>query len=215
MTTARKAIYQTSDRLVDQEAGYEFTTWTELQLLDAFNFALGVVASRRPSAYASWVDMDLREGSGQEVGPGCEQVLSLGALKGSNGEYLDELTFTRPMNPLVKRLALCGPSSPCDDASLDGDGEYRPVTIEQVGDRGFRVWPPVPAGKDYSMEVLCFKSPSAEHLDSDVHLPNSLRPALLEIMMYYAHMYDIEAVPSRDRAAKHWEAAMTLLGATQ
>lgn len=206
MASVREVITQVSTRLVDQEVGYEFTTWTESQLLDAFNWSLQVAAGRSRADFSRWVTTTLQAGSLHDVKAPCEAVLGVGNLYSPHGESLGALDIIRPMPAALKRKPFCGTSG------CHGHEGYRPVGVELSGPRSFRIWPEVP-GAGYKLEVFCFSTPQADHLDQHVDVPVRLYAALQELMLYYAHMYDIEAVPSRDRANRHWDAAMAILEA--
>lgn len=199
MITPIELITQTSRRLVDQEECFEYTTWSKVDLLDAFNFALGVVAKYNKAYYSRPVEVHLRPGEVQELGDDCEELV--GVLNLYAGQRLIgpvPLITVRPVS-LLRRPWCADP--------------YRPAGVELTGGRTFRVVPPVPEGmRNLRMIAVCFKAPRAENLDEAIDVPVSHYPAVLELMMYYGHSFDIEAVPSRDRADAHWTRAMLLLG---
>lgn len=200
MTTPREAIRVVLDRLVDDEIGFEFTTWTEDKLFEAFVWALHAVASRAKGQFTSWKRIQLQPGDIQTPAE-CDEILAVGAVHDRYGREIADLHSEVPLPPGLKSLARCR----CQD-----DGEYTPFSLEITDPQHLMLWPPVPdAG--YQLQVQCFSVPEVSDLDTDVRLPSTVYSAILEAMMYYAHMYDLEAVPSRDRAQRHWDVAMQLL----
>lgn len=199
MASVRQIITQISDRLVDQEEGYEFTTWTQPQLLNAFNWSLQFIARQDKEPFTSWSRVEIPPDGIIELGADCEEVRGVGGLYDPNGNYVSDLDMITPLLSSLRRVPFCGGK------------DWRPGGVERYGDRSLRVWPG-PQTEGYELQVRCMSVPQADDFDADVDVPTSLLSVVQELMLYYGHMYDIEAVPSRDRAAKHMEVALIGLG---
>ena len=73
--------------------------------------------------------------------------------------------------------------------------------------------PPVPTGVDATLTISCYNTPEIDSADTVIKLPSHWKPALFELMLYYAYGVDIESVPNRDRSAVHWNNAVTIMAA--
>lgn len=190
-------IKQSSDRLVDQEPGFEYTTWSEPQLLAAFNWAVSIIADLKPEVFMRAKTVTLTGGGSVSL-EDCDRFLPPFVLVDKNGRFVRDLVQGTVRGSLRTRQ-LCS----------DDDGPYY---FNQLGENSFEVFPPMEGNdKGWKVRGQCASAPQAESQEDDIAVPTYLRAAMIELMMHYAHMYDTEAVPSRDRAAVHWNNAMTLI----
>lgn len=191
------AILESSNRLVDQEPGYEFTTWKESSLLSAFNWAVSILADLRPEIFAKPKKVTLTEGGYMSI-PECDRFLPPYVLLDKKGQFVRDLVQGTVRGSLRTRKL-------CSD---DGGPYY----FNKLSEVAFEVFPPLDANDaGWQVQGLCASAPQAEHVDEEIPVPTYMRAAILELMLHYAHMYDTEAVPSRDRAAVHWNNAMTII----
>lgn len=189
-------ILESSNRLVDQEPGFEFTTWSESQLLSAFNWAVSIIADMRPEVFSKPMTIDLPAGGTFQM-TDCDTFLPPYTLLNRRGEFVRDLAQGSVRGSLRTR-PMCG---------TDGGPYY----FNKVGDSTFEIFPANEGGHGYKIQGICAQAPQAEDVDTEIPLPVRLRAAVAELMMSYAHMYDTEAVPSRDRASMHWNNAMTII----
>lgn len=193
-------IKEASDRLVDQEPGFEYTTWKKEQLLAAFNWAVSIIADLKPETFATPMVVTLTAGSSMKV-EDCDQFLPPYVLLDKNGRFVRDLVQGTVRGSLRTRK-LCG-------------GDDGPYYFNKRGESSFEVFPPLELDDaGWQVEGQCASAPQAQSEDEDIAVPGHLRAVVLELMMHYAHMYDTEATTSRDRAAVHWNNAMSLINPT-
>lgn len=191
-------IKESSDRLVDQEPGFEYTTWSEPQLLAAFNWAASILADLKPELFMQGKSIKLSGGENNISLDDCDRFLPPYVLLDKNGRFVRDLVQGTVRGSLrTKKL--------CSDVG-------GPYYFNQLGENSFEVFPPLEDNAaGWQVRGQCASAPQAQSVEDDVRIPVHMRAAMIELMMHYAHMYDTEAVPSRDRAAVHWNNAMTLI----
>lgn len=189
-------IKEASDRLVDQEPGFEFTTWSKNQLLSGFNWALTIIADMKPEVFATPLTLPLPQGGMVQLAQ-CDTFLPPYRLLNRKGEFIRDLAQGSVRGSLRTR-PLCSAAG-------------GPFYFNKIGDGVFEIFPANDEETGYQVQGICAQAPQAQHMEEDIDLPLRLRGAVLELMLHYAHMYDTEAVPSRDRAAVHWNNAMQII----
>lgn len=192
-------------RLVDAEDGYEFTHWTETDVIDAIRYAVGIVAMNRKGEFTREVDVLLRPGVQQRLGEGCKEMVGLVGTIDSRGEVVAPAVQTAYKSSTMLHRPIC--------QSTRSDGHYvvRSWQRNLADTNGFSVQPPVPRGVDVRVRALCFSVPPVRSMDDELGVAEQHLPILSELVMYYAYSRDIESVASRDRATHHWRVAVELM----
>lgn len=209
MISARQLITEVSTYLVDQDPDAPFEHWSEDDLLGYFRMAVEIIASTQKEKFIKRVSMPLVAGSIQTTPDRCQDLSSVLGQTDAQGRVI-----SHPRRVVSNGIHLQGRIG-CPDCRADTTGEYR-IDSWRYDDNDPNVLyvdPPVPEGVSASLELTCFSPPRVDNMDTEVDLGAQLRPAIFELMLYYAYGVDTESVPSRDRSAVHWSNAMTLLGA--
>lgn len=199
--TPISVMTRVSERLTDQELGYEFELYTKVQTLSAFNWALATISQVSPQSFAKPKRVTLQAGEVQTI-EGCERVIQSTDVY-VNGEYASTPDDMSRLNKHLRRGRKC----------LSDDPEkYRLQYMQISGDNTINVYPPIPEDTTVELDVFCACTPQAESEGSFVDVKPNLIPIIEELMLYYLYDIDSESVPNRGRSATHWEVAMTLLG---
>lgn len=199
--TAISVMRRVSDRLTDQEVGYEFELYTKAQVLAAFNWALAVVAQTRPELFSRPKRVTLQAGDSQVINV-CDKITAIVGVYVDGESQIIPADMSR-LNSLTRNMF-----QKCKDQS----GRYHISYAGLASDNAINLYPPVPEDKVVELDVLCMQTPVAESEDSAVDVPSYVSAAVEELMLYYLYDIDNESVPNRERSIKHWEVATTLLG---
>lgn len=210
MISARQLIEEVSTYLVDQDPDAPFEHWSETDLLSYFRLAVEIVASTQKDKFIKRTSLTLISGAVQTLPTNCHE------LTGVIGQMDEAGTLTNfPRRTVHAGMHLKGRlgCQDCRTATL-GVVDYAVDSWSYDPDNPNVIFvePPVPAGVSASLELTCFVPPVVDNIDSDVDLGQQLRPAVFELMLYYAYGVDTESVPSRDRSISHWNNAIALLG---
>lgn len=182
--------------MADFDPDCPFVRWSEQNWFDAFRYALSLVAAYRPNDFSESHSITLVPGARQTLPSGCDKMLST----------VDPIRKTsRKTLGLVK-------GRPCCDHDVSSDN-YEPNSFQTVSgdDRAIYLDPPAPDDVSGTLDVVCQSTPQPDSIDEDVRVQGWLRAPILDFMLWYAFGYDTEAVPSRDRAKEHYEAAVAAL----
>lgn len=210
MISARQLVQEVSTYLVDQDPDAPYEHWSEDDLLSYFRLAVEMVASTQKDKFMKRVSMPLVEGVVQTPPERCYDMTAVLGQVDANGQ----LTIF-PRRTALSGMHLRGKVGCVDcqsrtvspvDYVVESWG-YDPANPDVI-----YVEPPVPAGANATLELKCFVPPTVDNLDSVVDLGAQVRPAIFELMLYYAYGVDTESVPSRDRSASHLNTAFSLLG---
>lgn len=209
MISARQLIDEVSLYLTDQEPDYEFSHWSEQDLLNAFRLAVEIVASTQKDRFMRRSTLRLVPGTIQEAPTQCHDALRVLGQTDATGRIT-----SFPRRSSLSGLHLSGKVG-CKDCAARSDGPYSVDSwgYDETNPNVIYVEPPVPDGTTATLEITCFVPPEVDNLDSEVDLGAQLRPAVFHLMLHYAWGIDVESVPARDRSASHWQQAMQLLGA--
>lgn len=208
---ARQLIDEVSTYLVDQDPYAPFEHWSETDLLNYLRLAVALVASTQKDKFTQRVRTQLVAGAVQTMPPSCVEFQRVVGQVGLAGDLI-----SYPRRAYGNDLHLQGKIG-CRDCLIRADGEYEisSWSYDSADTSVFYVEPPVPNDVAVEVEIACFVPPTVDTLDSAIPLGLHYRPALFELMLYYAYGVDTESVPSRDRAAVHWNNALMLLGIEQ
>lgn len=194
-------LKQVSDRLSDQEPGFEFETWTEQQVLAALNAAYSAISGVVPDRFSKVVDISLQLGDVQDSQ--CVKLLAIWGLYNSAGLYIRSLESLSKVNPnIMKRLYKMG----CREQGSP------PVAADIISATQIRIYPPVTSPTNNTIRVSCLHVPIANTIQDLLEVPPDLLSAFQEFMLYYLYDIDNESIPNRDRSGTHWANAFTLLG---
>jgi hypothetical protein len=196
---AQDLITQSAAYLSDNELGYEYEHWSQADLYGYYRLAVALVAGVKREYFTQQIEVPLVPGAMQTLPPPCENVVDR-RISSASGRRLRVLTGA--LHETVN-LPTCSPS---------GVSAPSAVSFVPGNARAFVVDPPATTGAE-PVTVTCFAPPQITSPDADVNIPETLRPAIFELMLYYAFGVDTESVPARDRSAQHWNNAMLLLGA--
>lgn len=199
MISVRALINAASAYLVDNEPGYENTTYTEDDLFTYVAWGMAVIANIQKSKFTTTQTFDLTPGMVQVLPPDVELVDLLSVT--SDGEE----TIPRRSNAVFRgKMLRCG----TDATRYKMDNwQYDPASPNT-----FTVKPPVPSEGSHTYMATVFSVPEVKSKDGTIAANMMYTPVLIELVLYYAYGVDTESVPNRDRSASHWANAMTLLG---
>lgn len=206
MTTYRSIVREVSEYLVDQEPEFEFTHWSEDELMAYLQDALSIIAMNLKRLFIRERDVELVEGAMQRVGDGCELQSVLGTVD-RNGHLIGFARRSSHRAATQVGRPLCVPSRSPRGYTV------RSYHLDPGNPDVFYVEPPAPAGA--RMKVSCFTAPRINSLDEEVAVPLELVPLLKEFMLYYAYGQDTESVPARAFQEVHWNHAVALLEAAR
>lgn len=209
MISARQMVEEVSIYLVDQDPDAPYEHWSETDLLSYFRLAVGIVASIQKDKFVRRVSMPIVAGAVQTAPDICHDMMNI------LGQYDSSGVLTNfPRRVIMDGMHLSGKiGCPTNMRGADADNyvvdSWR---YDSSNPNIIYIDPPAPTGVNATLEITCFAPPRVDTLDSEVDLGDQLRPAIFELMLYYAYGVDTESVPSRDRSAVHWNNAFALLG---
>lgn len=209
MINPRQMVQEVSQYLVDQDPDMPYAHWSEDELLGYFRLAVAIVASTQKNNFIQRVRIALTEGSVQSLPVTCQEMTGVIGFVGGNGKIIahPRRTSIQALN-FVDGLGCRNCSATVDTEDYKMDSWQYDETNPNI----IYVQPPVPENVRAELEIACFVPPSVDDIDTDVNLGSQLRPAVFELMLYYAYGVDTESVPSRDRSTTHWNNAIALLG---
>jgi hypothetical protein len=182
---AGRIIEDVSRDLNDQELGYEYTRWTQAQLMSYLREALLDAAPYVKDLFLEKVVVKVEPGGGWQKACTCDEILKIEGVSDADGRLLYSL----------QRLP--------DDDAYDWDGR-RPgrcmnpsdwrgqgYAVSSVEDSEFRIYPPLPGGlSDTYVLVRCYGMP--EDVDGDTDVPSELLAAVKQWMLWRALSVDSE-----------------------
>lgn len=212
MISARQMIDEVSTYLVDQDPDAPFEHWSEDDLLSYFRLAVEIIASTQKDKFNKRVTLPLVAGMLQTTPERCRDMTRVLGQADAAG-----MITSFPRRASMDGLHLRGKVGCPDCYANVSAGNYKVESwyYDEADPHTLYVEPPVPAGANATLEIVCFVPPVVDNADSMVDLGAQLRPAIFELMLYYAYGVDTESVPSRDRSAAHLNSAFTLLGIDQ
>lgn len=215
MLHARTLIDEVTTYLLDDgetmgyDSSYRNEHWREEELLTYFRLAVSIVASMQRDKFVKRVSVPLVSGAVQTIPEQCRESVKVLGQTDDTGKIV-----SFPRKTPTSAMHLYGKVG-CRDctASVSADN-YRVNSWQYDEDdpNTLYVEPPVPDGANATLEITCFVPPTVSDADDSVDLGDQLRPAVFELMLYYAYGRDTESVPARDRSAMHWNNAVSLLG---
>lgn len=186
----------------------QYVHWLEEDWLSYVRMAIGIVALANQSTFTKVIDIELQEGSVQEIPDSCKTLKSVRGIKDERGviTYTVRKRSSSSLKLPTLRRQLC-------KSVTTSDGEYRvkSYTLDESDDRIIIVDPPVPEGTKATLTISCYSPPEVNTEDDEVDLDNSQQTAVFELILYYAWGVDIEDTANRERSKTHWDNAMTLL----
>ena len=181
---AARIIEDVSRDLNDQELGYEFTRWTQVQLASYLREAVLDAAPYVKDLFLEKKVVRVEPGGGWQKACSCTEILKIEGVSDADGRLLYSL----------QRLP--------DDDSYDWDGRRpgrcsmppwrgRGYAINSVEDSEFRIAPPLAGGEpDAYVLVRCYAVP--EDVTEDTDVPSELLAAVKQWMLYRALSVDSE-----------------------
>lgn len=182
---AARIIEDVSRDLNDQELGYEFTRWTQVQLASYLREAVLDAAPYVKDLFLAKKVVRVEPGVGWQKACSCDDILKIDGVSNADGRLLYTL----------HRIS--------DDADWDWDGGLpgrcadpsswrgRGYVVNSVDDSEFRVVPPKPAGTpDAYVLVRCYDVP--EDVTEDTDVPSELVAAVKQWMLWRALSVDSE-----------------------
>ena len=173
---AARIIEDVSRDLNDQELGYEFTRWTQVQLASYLREAVLDAAPYVKDLFLAKKVVRVEPGVGWQKACSCDDILKIDGVSNADGRLL----YTLHRIP--------------DDADWDWDGGLpgrcadpsswrgRGYVVNSVDDSEFRVVPPKPAGTpDAYVLVRCYDVP--EDVTEDTDVPSELLAAVKQWML--------------------------------
>lgn len=208
MIRAKQLIDEVNRYLLDDDPDYEYTHWSEQDLLDYFRLAINIVASTQKDKFIGQKTVSLVTGAVQEIPKYCHDVPSVLGQIDSQGKVVGYPRHVVAHNRhLVGRLG-------CPDCRGEISGTYvvDSWTLDPSNPNVIYVDPPVPEGVDAQLRLSCYVPPRIDDVDSEVDLGDHLHTVIFHFMLSYAYNRDTESVPFRDRGTTHWNMAVQLLG---
>lgn len=203
MTKLRTVVEEVSTYLVDQEECFEFTHWSEDEVLTYLQDAVRIVALNLKHLFTVDKVVELRPGSYQKLGAGCSELRGVTGSVDRHGQLTSSAHRTSLRASQTINRPVCQPSTGYKVASYQ---------LDSGNLQGFYVEPPVPATGTYRVMVSCYHVPTFVSLDEELPIPDAGIPVLKEFMLYYAWGRDTESVAAREHRDKHWANGVMLIG---
>ena len=205
MTTVRTVVEEVSTYLVDQEPEFEFTHWSEVEILTYLQDALRILAMNAKHLFVSDKVITLRPGENQTLAAGCDELRSVQGNVDRHGNLTTSTRRTSLRAAQTINRPMCG-------ASEEG---YRVGTyqMDPGNPKTFNVQPPVPTRGTHRVLVSCYGVPLIRSVEEELPVPDTVIPIVKEFMMYYAYGQDTESVPAREYQRTHWSNGAALLAA--
>lgn len=186
----------------------QYVHWLEEDWLSYVKMAIGIVALADQSSFTKTMDIDLVEGSIQEIPEECKTLKSVRGVKDERGVITHKVR-KRASNS----LKLPTLSRPLCKSITNSNSDYivKSYSLDEDDDRIIIVDPPVPQGVSGILTISCYSPPTIETEDDDIDLSQAQQTAVFELILYYAWGVDIEDTANRERSNTHWAHAMTLL----
>lgn len=186
----------------------QYVHWLEEDWLSYVKMAIGIVTLADQSSFTKTMDIDLVEGSIQEIPEECKTLKSVRGVKDERGVITHKVR-KRASNS----LKLPTLSRPLCKSITKTNSDYivKSYSLDEDDDRIIIVDPPVPQGVNGVLTISCYSPPTIETEDDDIDLSQAQQTAVFELILYYAWGVDIEDTANRERSNTHWAHAMTLL----
>lgn len=186
----------------------QYVHWLEEDWLSYVKMAIGIVTLADQSSFTKTMDIDLVEGSIQEIPEECKTLKSVRGVKDERGVITHKVR-KRASNS----LKLPTLSRPLCKSITKTNSDYivKSYSLDEDDDRIIIVDPPVPSGVSGVLSISCYSPPTIETEDDDIDLSQAQQTAVFELILYYAWGVDIEDTANRERSNTHWVHAMTLL----
>lgn len=186
----------------------QYVHWLEEDWLSYVKMAIGIVTLADQSSFTKTMDIDLVEGSIQEIPEECKTLKSVRGVKDERGVITHKVR-KRTSNS----LKLPTLSRPLCKSITNSNSDYivKSYSLDEDDDRIIIVDPPVPRGVSGILTISCYSPPTIETEDDDIDLSQAQQTAVFELILYYAWGVDIEDTANRERSNTHWAHAMTLL----
>lgn len=186
----------------------QYVHWLEEDWLSYVKMAIGIVTLADQSSFTKTMDIDLVEGSIQEIPEECKTLKSVRGVKDERGVITHKVR-KRASNS----LKLPTLSRPLCKSITNSNSDYvvKSYSLDEDDDRIIIVDPPVPQGVSGVLTISCYSPPTIETEDDDIDLSQAQQTAVFELILYYAWGVDIEDTANRERSNTHWAHAMTLL----
>lgn len=186
----------------------QYVHWLEEDWLSYVKMAIGIVTLADQSAFTKVMDIELVEGSVQEIPDECKTLKAVRGVKDERG-----VITHRVRKRASNTLKLPAISRPLCKSITKSNSDYvvKSYALDDDDDRIIVVEPPVPAGVTGLLTISCYSPPTVETEDDDIELTQAQQTAVFELVLYYAWGVDIEDTANRERSNTHWKHAMTLL----
>lgn len=186
----------------------QYVHWLEEDWLSYVKMAIGIVTLADQSSFTKTMDIDLVEGSIQEIPEECKTLKSVRGVKDERGVITHKVR-KRASNS----LKLPTLSRPLCKSITNSNSDYivKSYSLDEDDDRIIIVDPPVPQGVSGILTISCYSPPTIETEDDDIDLSQAQQTAVFELILYYAWGVDIEDTANRERSNTHWAHAMMLL----
>lgn len=186
----------------------QYVHWLEEDWFSYVRMAIGIVALANQSTFTKVMDIELQEGSIQEIPDSCKTLKSVRGIRDERGVITSTVRKRSSSSlklPTLRRKFCKG--------TTESDSGYRvkSYTLDEDDDRAIIVDPPVPEGVKATLSISCYAPPEVNSEDDDIELDNAQQTAVFELLLYYAWGVDIEDTANRDRSKLHWDNAMSLL----
>lgn len=202
---ASTIIRDVSRDLNDQIPGYEYTRWTQDQLLSYLQEALVEVSSIYRSLFVERVVVQLAPGADWQAACHCSHIARILGLSDAHGHITKYLTKSDDNDANV----WAGDTRGCASGKAEDITSY---AINAVDDTQFRVYPPLKPGQYGFVTVECYKTPT--DITGDYNVPERVVAAIKQWMLYRALLIDSENNTAIVNVAKmHMETYTSLIQA--
>ena len=207
--TPASIILSASTSLNDQEPGFVYLRWPQLELLGYLNEGLIEVGNYRPDAFTSAVNLTLVAGSQQSIAGVGTQLKSID----SNGP--SSLCPAAPITQVDLQLMRTFYKKPC--LPTGGPTEYRVLTYayDAKNPLVFYVSPPVPAGNTAQVVATIVRIADQydnSTLNSNLAIDQKYYNALKFWVLARAYEVDTESNTSQAESEKYYKKFYNLLG---
>ncbi|WP_346779496.1 DUF6682 family protein [Burkholderia sp. Ac-20345] len=207
----RDVVREVAALLNDDEEGFEFTHWTESDLVEYANDAAIQITQWRVSEFSKPHTIDLVAGARQTL---PADALAFYRVAGTVDRYGRTIGQPSATDVAATRIAANWFESLACRRST-GDYVVRSFSFDSDDQTSFYVDPPVPPGKKVQAVVVYASVPDRAEVDGALSVPPIYHNAVIEWMLYRAYGKDTESATDAMRSTEHHTTFNNMMAAAQ
>ena len=222
MATVLSLVEYASQLLNDQEVGYEYTTWEQPMLLQAYNEGVAVLCARLPHLFQTQGSITLGPGGEQTVPDDLQDELNIIGTEcnrfgvpyvdtSATNTTADELNMygDAQCNSCDKQVSLLkGSKHFAGDKGSDasdpcGKWKLSRYAWNPANPASLLIQPAIPAGMTPTIKVSYLKKPVPQVLGDTTSVPTKAHHTIIDWILYRAFSTEEESKDSIAKAQQH------------